>query len=155
MCVGSNLKDAVFDYVSDLKRLASSCSLYYINSKVIPFNGDLNTYIKNLTPQSFANAGGNRSNTDLRQIFNTIVKANGKHTVSVFVSDCILDIPQNAINFLGNYQVSIKNTFNEALTENPNLGVEIIKLDSKFDGFWYCGHNKELLRDVKRPYYIG
>lgn len=154
MCVGSNLKDAVFDYVSDLKRLASSCSLYYINSKVIPFNGDLNTYIKNLTPQSFANAGGNRSNTDLRQIFNTIVKANGKHTVSVFVSDCILDIPQNAINFLGNYQVSIKNTFNEALTENPNLGVEIIKLDSKFDGFWYCGHNKELLRDVKRPYYI-
>lgn len=154
MCVGSNLKDAVFDYVSDLKRLASSCSLYYINSKVIPFNGDLNTYIKNLTPQSFANAGGNRSNTDLRQIFNTIVKANGKHTVSVFVSDCILDIPQNAINFLGNYQVSIKNTFNEALTENPNLGVEIIKLDSKFNGFWYCGHNKELLRDVKRPYYI-
>lgn len=32
MCVGSNLKDAVFDYVSDLKRLASSCSLYYLNS---------------------------------------------------------------------------------------------------------------------------
>ena len=154
MCAGSNLKDAVFDYVSDLKRLTTSCSLYYINSKVIPFNGDLNTFIKNLTPQSFANAGGNRANTDLRQIFDTIVKANGKHTVSVFVSDCILDIPQNAIDFLGNCQVSIKNTFNEALEENHDLGVEIIKLDSKFDGFWYCGHNKELLKDVRRPYYI-
>lgn len=46
MCAGSNLKDAVFDYVSDLKRLTTSCSLYYINSKVIPFTGDLNTYIK-------------------------------------------------------------------------------------------------------------
>jgi hypothetical protein len=45
MCAGSNLKDAVFDYVSDLKRLTTSCSLYYINSKVIPFHGDLDTYI--------------------------------------------------------------------------------------------------------------
>lgn len=154
MCAGSNLKDAVFDYVSDLKRLTTSCSLYYINSKVIPFTGDLNTYIKNLTPQSFAKAGGNRTNTDLRQIFDTIVKANGKQTVSVFISDCILDIPQNAIDFLGNYQISIKNTFNEALAENPELGVEIIKLDSKFYGFWFCGHNREFLKDVKRPYYI-
>lgn len=154
MCAGSNLKDAVFDYISDLKRLTSSCSLYYINSKVIPFSGDLSTYIKNLTPQSFAKAGGNRANTDLRQMFDTIVKSNGKQTVSVFISDCILDIPQNAIDFLGNFQISIKNTFNEALAENPNLGVEIIKLDSKFDGYWYCGHEKEFLKDVKRPYYI-
>ena len=154
MCAGSNLKDAVFDYVSDLKRLTTSCSLYYINSKVIPYNGELNSYIKDLTPQSFAKAGGDRSNTDLRDIFEKIIKANGKQSVSVFVSDCILDIPDNAIDFFGNCQVSIKNTFNEALSANPDLGVEIIKLDSKFEGYWYCGHNRELLSDVKRPYYI-
>ena len=154
MCTGSNLKDAVFDYVSDLKRLTTSCSLYYINSKVIPYNGELNSYIKDLTPQSFAKTGGDRSNTDLRDIFEKIIRANGKQSVSVFVSDCILDIPENAIDFFGNCQVSIKNTFNEALSANPDLGVEIIKLDSKFEGYWYCGHNRELLRDVKRPYYI-
>ena len=154
MCAGSNLKDAVFDYVSDLRRLTTSCSLYYINSRVIPFHGDLNSYIKNLTPQSFAKAGGNRTNTDLRQILDTIVKANDKHTVSIFVSDCILDISQNSTVLLGNCQISIKNTFSEALIANPDLGVEIIKLDSKFDGFWYCGHNKEFLSNVKRPYYI-
>lgn len=154
MCAGSNLKDAVFDYVSDLKQLTTSCSLYYINSKVIPYNGELNSYIKDLTPQSFAKAGGGRSNTDLRDIFEKIIRANGKQTVSVFVSDCILDIPENAIDFFGNCQVSIKNTFNEALSANPGLGVEIIKLESKFEGYWYCGHNRELLKDVKRPYYI-
>ena len=147
MCAGSNLKDAVFDYVSDLKRLTTSCSLYYINSKVIPYNGELKSYIKDLTPQSFARAGGNRGNTDLRDIIE-------KQCVSVFVSDCILDIPENAIDFFGNCQVSIKNTFNEALSANPGLGVEIIKLESKFDGYWYCGHNRELLKDAKRPYYI-
>ena len=154
MCAGSNLKDAVFDYVSDLKRLTTSCSLYYINSKVIPYNGELNSYIKDLTPQSFAKAGGDRSNTDLRDIFEKIIRANGKQTVSVFVSDCILDIPENAIDFFGNCQVSIKNTFNEAFSANPGLGVEIIKLESKFEGYWYCGHNRELPKDVKRPYYI-
>lgn len=154
MCAGSDLKDAVFDYISDLKCLTSSYSLYYINSKVIPFQGDLNSYIKELTPQSFAKAGGDRTNTDLRKIFDTIVKENGPNVVSVFVSDCILDISENSVDYLGNCQVSIKNTFNEALSENPNLGVEIIKLESKFDGYWYCGHNKELLQDVKRPYYI-
>ena len=154
MCAGSNLKDAVFDYVSDLKRLTTSCSLYYINSKVILYNGDLKSYIKALPPQSFARAGGDRRNTDLRDIFDTIISANSKQTVSVFVSDCILDIPENATDFFGNCQVSIKNTFNEALSSNPDLGVEIIKLDSKFDGYWYCGHNRELLKDAKRPYYI-
>lgn len=154
MCAGSNLKDAVFDYVSDLKQLTTSCSLYYINSKVIPYNGELKSYIKDLTPQSFAMAGGDRRNTDLRDIFEKIIRANGKQCVSVFVSDCILDIHDNAIDFFGNCQVSIKNTFNEALSANPGLGVEIIKLESKFEGYWYCGHNRELLKDVKRPYYI-
>jgi hypothetical protein len=154
MCAGSNLKDAVFDYVSDLKRLTTSCSLYYINSEVILYNGELKSYIKDLTPQSFAMAGGDRRNTDLRDIFEKIIRANGKQCVSVFVSDCILDIPENAIDFFGNCQVSIKNTFNEALSANPGLGVEIIKLESKFEGYWYCGHNRELLKDVKRPYYI-
>lgn len=154
MCAGSNLKDAVFDYVSDLKRITTSCSLYYINSKIIPYNGDLRSYIKDLTPSSFARAGGNRSNTDLMQIFDSILKEQDANTVSVFVSDCILDIPENALDYLGNCQVSIKNTFNEAISANPRLGVEIIKLESKFDGYWYCGHNRELLKDVKRPYYI-
>lgn len=154
MCDGSNLKDAVFDYVSDLKRLTTSSSLYYVNSQIIPFYGELETYIKSLTPQSFIQAGGNRKNTDLPQIIDAIVKDIGPKTVSVFVSDCILDIPQNALNFLGFCQVSIKNTFNEALSKNSNLGVEIIKLESKFEGYWYCGQNKEYLKDVKRPYYI-
>lgn len=156
MCDGSNLKDAVFDYVSDLKHLSSSCSLYYINSKIIPYRGDLNSYIKDLTPASFAKAGGDRSNTDLMQIFDSVmsVQRENNKIVSIFVSDCILDIPKDAINFLGRCQVSLKNTFNDAIAANPYLGVQIIKLESKFDGFWFCGKNKKHLSNVKRPYYI-
>ncbi len=154
MCAGSDLKDAVYDYISDLNRYSDSCSLNYINSQIIPYNGDLKSFIKDLTPASFAKAGGDRSNTNLMQIFDSIIKEQKSNTVSVFVSDCILDIPQNALDFLGTCQVSIKNTFNEALAKNSRLGVQIIKLDSKFEGYWYCGTNKEYLKDVMRPYYI-
>ena len=154
MCQGSNLKDAVYDFISDLKKHTDECSLYYINSKIIPCNVTLDTYIKNLTPSSFAKAGGNRANTDLREIFRNVLINQTPNTVSVLISDCILDIPESATNFFGNCQVSIKNSFNEALIRNPNLGVQIIKMKSKFDGYWFCGKNKAHLSNVERPYYI-
>lgn len=154
MCPGSNLKDAVFDYVSDLKKESSSMSLYYINSQIIPCNQSLDNYIRDLTPASFAKAGGNRANTDLRQIINLILQKHKKNTVTVFVSDCILDIPEKALDYFGNCQISIKNSFIAALGRNPELGVQIMKLQSKFNGYWYCGKNMELLTNVKRPYYI-
>lgn len=154
MCAGSELKDAVFDYVSEAKKTAAICRLNYINSQVVAYNGTLDAYIKDLNPSSFAQAGGSRANTDLRQILSTILSAQKKNTISIFVSDCILDIPQNALDFFGNCQVSVKNTFNDALTRIPTLGVQIAQMESKFDGTWFCGHNSERLSGVKRPYYI-
>lgn len=154
MCPGSNLKDAVFDYVSDMSKYCDTTSLFYVNSKVIPYQMPLKDYILNLTPTSFKHAGGDRSNTDLPRIFDMIMQNQTLNTVTVFVSDCILDIPHNAQNFFGICQVSMKNLFNNALDKYPDLGLEIIKLQSKFDGYWYCGQNKELLTNVKRPYYI-
>ena len=155
MCSGSNLKDAVFDYISDLKKYSTSDSLFYINSKRIPYkNGTLEAYIKDLTPKSFEKAGGDRSNTDLRNIFSMIMGAHESKTVSVLISDCILDIPQSATDYFGNCQVHIKNVFNNALSKNPYLGVEIIQLESKFEGFWFSGKNCKKLSGIKRPYYI-
>ncbi len=154
MCPGSELKDAVFDYVSNLKNDVKSVELNYINSKIIPYQDGLEAYIKDLTPRSFAAAGGNRSNTDLRSIFHSILTNHDANTVSVLVSDCILDVSNNASDYFGNCQVSLKNTFNDALDRIPTLGVEIAKLQSSFSGYWYCGQNSQKLSDVKRPYYI-
>lgn len=154
MCSGSNLKDAVYDYISNLKKYTTNTKLFYINSQIIPCNVSLDDYIKDLTPQSFAKAGGNRGNTDLRDILKKVMSCHSTNTVSVFVSDCILDIPQSATDFFGNCQVSIKNTFTEAIIMCPNLGVQITKLQSKFDGYWFCGNNKKQLTNIKRPYYI-
>lgn len=154
MCPGSNLKDAVFDYVSSLDKECSKTSLFYINSRIVAREQSLADYIQRLTRVSFSSAGGSRVDTDLRLIINMILQKQKKNTLTVFVSDCILDIPENALDFFGNCQISVKNSFIQALEKNPDLGVQIIKLQSKFSGYWYCGKNKELLTDVKRPYYI-
>ena len=154
MCSGSNLKDAVYDYISNIKKYTTACHLYYVNSQIIQCDVSLDNYIKDLSPQSFARAGGNRGNTDLRDIFKKVLSNHAKNNVTVFVSDYILDIPQSATDYFGNCQVSIKNTFSDAIINNPNLGVQIVKLQSKFDGFWFCGHNKQLLNNTMRPYYI-
>ena len=154
MIPGSNLKDAVFDLVSDLSLQTDHLSLNYINSRVIPYNGDLESFIKNLTPASFAKAGGDRSNTDLRSMLREVISHQDAHTVTLFISDCILDISGNASDFFGNTLVSVKNTFREAIAGNPGLGVRILKMESNFEGNWYSGQNKEYLEGVKRPYYI-
>lgn len=154
MCTGSTLKDAVYDYISDLCTEASKTEFFYINTQIIQINNSIDNYIKNLTPQSFMNAGGNHSNTDLRDMFKQVLSSHQEdNIVSIFISDCILDIPQSATDFFGNCQISIKNSFNEALQKNPNLSVQILKMNSKFKGTWSCGRNHAVL-DTIRPYYI-
>ena len=156
MCDGSQLKDAVYAYLSDLKLNSSSLELNYINSKIIPFKGELDTYIKGLNPQSFKNAGGNRSNTDLGQMIKNVISNTNDTSISIFISDCILDLPaKNAQDFLTNCQISIKNSIISGRDSISNFGVVVVKLTSKFKGkYFYPNNTVENLNDVTRPYYM-
>lgn len=156
MCDGSDLKDAVFDYVSELNCVSSHTGLYYINSQPIPFSGSLNDYIKTLNPVSFKAAGGNRKNSDLAKMLSTTLDAVNDSTVCIFVSDCILDLPvADSQKFLNNCRISVKNAVNQCRQRVPDLAVEIIQLKSNFTGMYYYPDNKsEKITDVERPYYI-
>lgn len=156
MCDGSQLKDAIYDYVSELNRYTDTTELFYINSTIIPYKGNISEYIKDLNPSSFRQAGGNRANTDLGSIIATILENLSDTTVSVFVSDCILDLPsKNAQKFLTNCEIQIKEVIVSARKKIPNLGVEVLKLTSDFNGkYYYPNGEVEELKDVKRPYYI-
>lgn len=158
MCEGSNLKEAVFDYLSDLNGLVSKVELNYINSTVIPFSGSLEKYIKTLNPTTFKLAGGNRSNSDLAKMISTVLDSVSDSTVCIFISDCILALPaQNSQKHLSTCRIGIKNKINEIRKENrlQQLGVEILKLSSDFNGkYFYQKGGIEMLKGVKRPYYI-
>lgn len=156
MCDGSQLKDVVYDYISDLNRVSSKTELYYINSKLIPYNGNLTNYIKALNPAAFKKAGGNMSNTDLGDLIANVLNGVNDTTVCIFVSDCILDLPaKNAQKFLTNCEIRIKDEVVNAQKRVPDLGVEILKLSSDFNGkYFYPNGTVEVLKDVKRPYYM-
>lgn len=156
MCDGSQLKDVVYDYISDINRISSKTELYYINSMLIPYNGNLTNYIKALNPTAFKNAGGNRSNTDLGDLIANVLTEVNDTTVCIFISDCILDLPaKDAQKFLINCEIHIKDEVINAQKRVPDLGVEILRLSSDFNGkYFYPNGTIEMLKDVKRPYYM-
>lgn len=156
MCDGSQLKDAIFDYVSDLNGVSEKIELFYINSKIIPFEGSLEKYIKTMTPATFKKAGGNLSNSDIGTMIGSILNTMNDSTVCLFVSDCILDLPAiDSQRFLNTCRISIKNAINEGRKRIPNLGIEVLKMSSDFNGkYFYQNGSVEILNDVKRPYYI-
>jgi hypothetical protein len=155
MCDGSELKDAVYSYVSTLGSYADTVKLNYINSQIVPIDGEVKPFINNLNADSFKTVNGNKTNSDIANMLGQILKGMGKNDVSIFVSDCILDVPQgNAKDYLVNRQIEIRNTLVKKLQGNPNLGVEIFRMESKFNGMYYYYKGKERLNNVKRPYYI-
>lgn len=156
MCAGSELKDALYDYVSDLNRYTDTTRLFYINSMVIPYRGNLQTYIRDLEPVKFRKAGGNTSSSDMGALLGKVFGSVEENTVSIFVSDCILDLPSsNAQDFLTNCEITIKQETIETIKRVPDLGIEILKLISKFNGkYFYPNGSIEVLTNVQRPYYM-
>lgn len=156
MCEGSQLKDAVYDYVSDLNRYSEKINLFYINNRPIEYKGGLNAYIKDLRPASFKAAGGDRRNSELGNILDSIVSHMSDNTVSILISDCILDIPaMDSQKYLTNCQIQIKNAIVEGQKRIKNFSVEILRMTSDFKGNYYYQNGKvEALDSVQRPYFI-
>lgn len=155
MCDGSELKDAVYGYVSSLKSYSDTVQLNYINSQIVQYSGSLKSFIKDLTPTKFRAVGGSHANSVIGEMLTQILDAQDNRTVSVFVSDCILDVPQgDAKNFLVNNQIEIRNALVKKLEEDKDLGVEIFRMESKFSGIYYYAKGSEYLTGVQRPYYL-
>ncbi|HBC21788.1 MAG TPA: hypothetical protein DC009_06900, partial [Porphyromonadaceae bacterium] len=156
MCQGSELKDAVYAYISDLNSECSAVYLNYINSTVIPFaSKDITSYIKTMNPQTFAMAGGNRNTTDISEVIKRVLTGMDQNTVAILVSDCILALPGgDSTKELGICKTSVKLAVEDCRKKIPDLGVEILKMESTFTGTYYQLTGNEQLANVKRPYYI-
>ena len=155
MCAGAELKDAVYSYSSTLSSYADTTELHYINSKIIPYRDEIKSFISDLTPQKFRSAGGDRSNSDIAAMFEEILSKTDDNTVSIFVSDCILDVPNGAATkYFENRSIAIRNAFTKYLNRHTDLGVEIFRLESTFNGRYYYSSGSEVLNDTKRPYYM-
>lgn len=156
MCEGSDLKNALFSYISDLEQAGAKVRKYYVNSQEIPYDLSTEQYIRDLSPESFRMAGGNRANSDILQLLDDMVGKVTSSSVSIFVSDCILDLPAtDSQKYLKFSQISMRNAINKGRKRLPNLGVQVLQMFSEFTGkYYYPKGGNESLYGVKRPYYI-
>lgn len=154
MCDGSELKDAVKGFVSSTSSDFDSLSLNFINTSIIPRGNDYRHFIEGLNPVTFKTAGGNRGNTDIGELIDRIIAQTDGNTVSMFISDCILDVPEGlATDFFTDRQIDVTNAIKRFKNKADNA-VIVMQLESRFIGRYYGLDGVTSLNGEKRPYYI-
>lgn len=155
MCSGSELKDGIYNYLSAINNYADTMLLYYINSEIIPQNTSLKQYIHNLTPSNFKLAGGNRSFSDIPQLFESFLSKIDENTIGIYISDCILDIPNHAAaDFLNITRTDIHTHFTDKCKKIKDLAVCVYQIESTFKGNYYFPQGGSKVYEGKRPYYM-
>lgn len=152
---GSQFKDAVYSYVSDVSRLCDTTRLFYINSQIIPYSAGLQSFVRDLTPESFRNAGGNRAKSDIAAMFVQMLREGRPGAVCVFVSDCILDIPDGEASlFFNRCQIDIRNAVADQIARQKDFCVVVVQLESAFTGNYFYHDSSERLDGASRPWYM-
>ena len=151
---GSELKDAVYSYVSGLSTHTDTTEVYFVNSGVYQVNAPLQNVIYTMSPALFHQSPGNKANTDIAEIFGMILSQLEDNCISVLVTDAILDLPKGNTVFFYTKQTQIKSIFENLLKERTNLAVEIFRMSSRFTGKYYYTGGSVALSDQERPYYM-
>ena len=148
-------KDDIYQLLVDIGYLADTLSLFYINSQPIPYTSGTEKFINHLEPAEFQQRGGNRSNSDLNQIFGELLRRTSDQRAGLLISDFILSLGQgNTQDLLNNQRISVYNTFRGRLEAAP-FATYIVKMYSDFTGNYYTKDDRPVyLRGVRRPYYL-
>lgn len=159
----TEFEESVYSYLSDIRlNCTDSMSLFYINSKIIPQQQNLNQtsrikdFIKRLSPSHFIQAGGSLGVTDISDMMAAILDKTDDNTVSVFISDCIFS-PGRGVDadaYLVNQQIGVKVAFADKLKIDKEFCVKAYRLNGKFKGKYYNRLDQPTLIDDIRPFYI-
>ncbi len=146
--------------------LVSNLRLNYINNQIIPFeeagegqlNDRLRRFIADLEPEEFKRRGGDRSNSDLRAVIKTSMEKSGGSSVSMLISDFILSFStgSNIEESLTRERISITNDVREHMKNNPDFGMVVLHLQSRFEGLFDDYRNNTIpLSRVQRPLHLA
>lgn len=72
-----------------------------------------------MSPDAFRNSPGSRANTDKADIFSMVLSQVDKNSVSILVTDAILDLPAGSSAFFLTKQTQIKSIFENYLKGFP------------------------------------
>lgn len=152
---GSDFRNMVFNYLTDIKvsRLFQTMHLNFINSKVVKVPGEVDDFVKKLTPNSFKVSGGNSGTTDIVEVIKRMYPKSGE--VAVLVSDCIVSPGKgkNASQYLVNQQTGLKGFLGQR-KDLQNTGIVIYRMLGRFKGKYYNEVDDSQWYEGVRPYYV-
>lgn len=154
----TEFEQIVYKYLSCLKvaEITDELNLYYINSKVLPQQDDLNNFIQRLEPDVFKAKGGDRGTSDIANMIGTIMSEMNDSTVSVFISDCIFSPGRNkdAEEYLNNQKTGLFQSIGLYFNKHPKFAVIGYRCVSSFDGRCFDKNDTPNSYTGKRPFYI-
>lgn len=142
--------------VADVLVDDKSISLNYINSETKKQTSNTKAFTQALSPASFSAAGGDRANSDIIEIINTVVKATHSGGVTMFVSDCVYS-PEPSVdinNALKKQQTDMLNILKNKSKRDKSFGVLLYRLISDFHGIYYTKTNRHINCNGPRPYFV-
>lgn len=155
----SPFQQDLYSYLASIRDAGfpSSVNCFFVNDRTVNKGSDIDAYINSLTPRDFNLSQGNRTATDLADIFCRVLENTSNDTVSVFVSDCIFSPGKNVNNpesYLRDQQTKIRSAVSTYISEHKRLAVMVYQCFSSFSGRYYDYQNNPSNFSGERPYYI-
>jgi len=155
----TEFKSAIQDMLVLLKYQydEKNINLFFINSQIHPtnINTDLAGFASALNTKSFK--VGATTSSNLNNIFKQILAKTSKDTISILISDCIYSIKgSHTEDLLSDQKNLTKDAFLTKSKQNINLMTTVVKLNSRFKGYyWDKNEKRTFLNNEPRPYYIS
>jgi hypothetical protein len=161
---GTEFKDAVFGYLSDIKvsDIVDTINLCYVNEiitkqvSVVDANSDiLMSFAQKLNPSNFKNGGGNFSTSDISDVIKSVLSKTTDKSVTILVTDGIFSPgKQRADNYFSIQQSGIKVSMAQHLKKYLTTAVIVYQLQSKFNGTYFNNVDAKIPINENRPFYI-
>ncbi len=155
---GNEFTSFITSYLTDISiKYSNDINLYYINSQIIPLGSDLTNFTSKLDANSFKKMGGNRGETHIFQLLDTILKVKDHNSISIFITDGIFSPGKrkDASNYIVDQYNGIKHAFSNYSRSNPKAAVVVYQLLSQFNGTFFDRNNRPIpnVRE-ELPYYV-
>lgn len=153
----SIFQQVVKEYLSGINNagFASVVNYFYVNNQITPRGNNLDQYITNLRPSSFASHGSGAT-TDIGAIFKSILGRMDSNTISVFISDCIIS-PGRGVDteaYARGQMTDVRDAVVNYINDYGDLACMVYQFDSGFKGNYFDYENTRHAVNMQRPFYI-
>ncbi len=143
---------------SSASNVSKTVDCFYLNNKREKYSGSSSRFARyGLTVAEMARAGGDRGNTELADVIDSVIAKNKEGQVSVLLSDFVPS-PGGASatdiqNYVSSFSERIKGILKKKVFADPRTCVMLCRYDSEFDGKFFWADNTPVHFAGKRPFY--